>query len=120
MNPSKKIAELRKLFGMTQADLAEKLNIGQSTVTAWECGERNPGRRNIEQLSKIFHTDINTLYGKETDIGPKEFSDWLINVKKYTVTDYAGNTISADEIAEELSDYLVNIKRGDNTYDNER
>lgn len=41
MELSKKIYQLRKLAGMTQEQLAEKLNISRQTLSKWENGTKN-------------------------------------------------------------------------------
>ena len=41
-NTGKFIAEQRKLKGLTQANLAEKLNISEKTISKWECGKGFP------------------------------------------------------------------------------
>ena len=42
MELSKKIYQLRKLAGMTQEQLAEKLNISRQTLSKWENGTSVP------------------------------------------------------------------------------
>ncbi|WP_167959049.1 helix-turn-helix domain-containing protein [Anaerosporobacter faecicola] len=60
MNLAKKILYLRKREGMSQEELAEKLNISRQSVSRWEVGTAQPDASNILQLSKIF--DVTTDY----------------------------------------------------------
>lgn len=54
MELSDKIAGLRKSLGMSQQNLAEKLNISRQAVSRWEMGSAMPDAANILQLSKLF------------------------------------------------------------------
>lgn len=61
------IAELRKSKGLTQLELAEKLNISDKAVSKWEKDKSNPSLEDIVTLSKLF--DVTTDYiitGQET------------------------------------------------------
>lgn len=48
------IKELRKEIGLTQAELAEKLNISQSAVTHWETGKRFPSPPNARAFVNLM------------------------------------------------------------------
>lgn len=45
--------ETRVGAGMTQAQLATALGIGQSTVAAWESGDRVPRVDELERLAQV-------------------------------------------------------------------
>jgi len=49
-----KVAKYRKKSGLTQIELAEKLDISQSTLSSWESGKLTPSMPHIEQMAKIF------------------------------------------------------------------
>ena len=51
---SDKILTLRKRGGMSQEELAEKLNVSRQTVSRWELGSAQPDANNILQISKLF------------------------------------------------------------------
>lgn len=46
-NLGNKIYELRKRNGLTQQQLAEKLNVSNKAVSKWELGETTPELDNI-------------------------------------------------------------------------
>lgn len=52
------IKELRNAQNMTQADLAEKLNVTDRAVSKWERGKGLPDISLLEDLSKIFNVSI--------------------------------------------------------------
>lgn len=55
MKLSDKIIGLRKSNGMSQEDLAEKLNVSRQAISRWESGTAMPDASNILQLSKILY-----------------------------------------------------------------
>ena len=56
-----RIKKLRQQFGLTQSDLAKKLNITRSSVNAWEMGISIPSTQYIVELAELFKvsTDYN-------------------------------------------------------------
>ena len=54
MKLSDKIIGLRKSNGMSQEDLAERMNVSRQTISRWESGSAMPGAKHILQLSKLF------------------------------------------------------------------
>ena len=62
------IAVLRKANGMTQKDLAEKLNVTDRTISNWETGRRLPDISILKELSVIFSVTIDEIiYGKKIE-----------------------------------------------------
>ena len=55
------IATQRKLAGLTQAGLAEKMNYSDKAVSKWERGESMPDILTLIQLSELFSISINEL-----------------------------------------------------------
>lgn len=58
------LKKLRTEKNMSQAELAEELSCGLSTIASWETGNRFPRRPYMEQLADIFNVDIDYLYGR--------------------------------------------------------
>lgn len=61
MEIGKKINQLRKLSGMTQEQLAEKLNVSRQTISKWESGVTSPDLESVVKVSKIFHVSLDGL-----------------------------------------------------------
>ncbi len=57
------IAELRKVQGMTQAELAAKLNYSDKAVSKWERGESIPDVMTLMQIAGVFHITVDDLLG---------------------------------------------------------
>ena len=55
------ISSLRNESGLTQEQLAEKLNVGNKTVSKWECGNSTPDFETIVKLSELFNVTLHEL-----------------------------------------------------------
>ena len=56
-----RIAALRQLSGMKQAELAEKLGVSTSAVGMYEQGRREPGAQLLIQMAKVFSVTTDYL-----------------------------------------------------------
>ena len=65
MNLSEKIVMHRKSAGLSQEELAEKLNLSRQAVSRWESGTAMPDAGNILQLSKLFGVTADYLLNDE-------------------------------------------------------
>lgn len=61
MEVGKKIHQLRKLSGMTQEQLAEKLDVSRQTVSKWESDGSLPDLESAVKVSRIFHVSLDEL-----------------------------------------------------------
>lgn len=55
------LAALRKANGMTQKDLADRLNVSDKTVSRWECDDGAPDLSLIPVIAEIFHVTCDEL-----------------------------------------------------------
>lgn len=62
---AKNIAELRKSCGMTQFELAEKLNYSDKAVSKWERGESIPDVAVLKQIADIFSVTVDYMLAAE-------------------------------------------------------
>lgn len=69
------IATLRKRLGLTQAELAERLDVEQPTVQRWESGSREPNITKMVQIADVLGVDLADLFGQGNvvPLGPKLF-----------------------------------------------
>ena len=56
MTLSEKLQNLRKAAGLSQEQLAERLNVTRQAVSKWETGEGKPDIDNLLPLAKLLHT----------------------------------------------------------------
>lgn len=72
MKLAEKILALRKSRGLSQEELAEKLNVSRQAISRWENGTALPDASNILQLSKIFGVTadylLNDSYQSDNDV----------------------------------------------------
>ena len=65
MEFKERLAKLRRLSGMTQAELAKELGITLRSVQNYELGARYPKTETIERIANIFGVDQNALISDE-------------------------------------------------------
>ncbi len=63
----KKIKEIRKKLGMTQAQLAEKLDVEYKYVSRLETGTSSPSFTMLEKLAVTLNVELTELFVKEDD-----------------------------------------------------
>lgn len=61
---SDRLKQLRKQNSLTQKMLGLNLNLGESTISMYELGEREPNFETLELLADYFNVDIDYLLGK--------------------------------------------------------
>lgn len=71
-----KIIKLRKQYGWSQEELAEKLNISRQSVSKWESGTSIPDLDKIIKLSGLFGVSTDYLLKDELDVAsPSESNE---------------------------------------------
>ena len=91
-----KIKELRKKSKITQAELSDSINIGQSTLANFENGKRTIPIDIIIQLAQFFNVSADYLLGLSTspDASKTIYGEQLSVEEKEIVEAY--RTINAD------------------------
>lgn len=75
-NMSTMIASLRKAKGMTQAELADRLNVTDKAVSKWERGLSCPDIALLPKLAEIFGVSVDELMQvRETAVPAKKPTD---------------------------------------------
>lgn len=67
MNFGVRLRELRKERGLTQAELAKLLSIGESTISFYESGKRQPDYETLIRLADFFNVSVDYLIGRTDD-----------------------------------------------------
>lgn len=66
MEFNKKLYELRKQKGISQEELAEKLNVTRQTLSKWELGTSTPDMERLVAIADYFEISLDELVlGKE-------------------------------------------------------
>jgi len=73
-----KIQELRKKHHMTQAELAEMLNISKGYLSQLEIGVRSPSLKLLKQLSNMFSVPLDYLVFDRATLDGQEIPEAII------------------------------------------
>ncbi|MDD6157513.1 MAG: helix-turn-helix domain-containing protein [Lachnospiraceae bacterium] len=66
MEFSNRLYQLRKQKGMSQEELASRLNVSRQTVSKWEVGDSTPDMEKLVAISDLFEVSLDQLVmGKE-------------------------------------------------------
>lgn len=65
---AKNIIKYRKQLGLTQLELAEKLNYSDKTLSKWERAESMPDIITLKQLADLFEISVDILISEENTV----------------------------------------------------
>lgn len=74
-----RLAELRKKYNFTQADIGEKLNVSVQAVSKWENDLSLPDYDYLIKLADLFNTSIDVLLGRKKKLLDKKKTKIKIN-----------------------------------------
>lgn len=80
MSLAEKLVTLRKQKGMTQMDLAEKLNVSRQAISRWEVGAAVPSTDNLKELSDLYEVSLDSLMNDDLDVLVKPSLEEHFNV----------------------------------------
>lgn len=118
---SVRLKELRLKKGLTQKELAQKLNMQNTAISKYELNQRKPDTETLLEISKFFNVSVDYLLGRtdkkelEPDINiPQEYSDKYKVTKKdieqhNEVIKHAQAFMMDDEVGEEDKEKLVTV-----------
>ena len=61
MESSKKLKHLRKQKGLSQLELAEKLQVSRQAISGWEAGSSRPSTENLKSLGALYDVPLEYL-----------------------------------------------------------
>lgn len=64
-----RLEELRRQNGITQEELAEKLQVSRQTIGSLENGRYNPSILLAFKIAKLFHTSVEEIFLYEENQG---------------------------------------------------
>lgn len=65
MSLGKNILNLRKVNGLSQEQLGEKINVTRQTISNWELDETTPNPDQLKLLSKVLKVSIDELLNND-------------------------------------------------------
>lgn len=82
---SQKLKDLRKQYGLTQSQLANKLGLGVSTIGMYESDIRKPSYTVIKKIADYFNVTIDYLISDDTNQDIEDTDELIAfakNIKK--------------------------------------
>lgn len=111
-----KIKDFRKLAGMTQTDLAQRLETTKQTISRYEKGDRKPGQDTLFELTDIFKVSIDDFFPPITPTAPnsliEQISDKVVQLhqdRQKNVLSYATEQLDEQERASTISDKTIDL-----------
>ena len=92
MEFNNKLYELRKQKGLSQEELANRLNVSRQTVSKWEVGESTPDMEKLVAISELFDISLDELVldkavKNEEASEQKETSGLYSDIKEHVLTE---------------------------------
>lgn len=84
----KNLMELRKKNGLSQEDLANKLNITRQTISKWELEQTSPSLKDLKNIADFFNISLDELTSNDINISTKESINQTNNIKLKTKKKY--------------------------------
>ena len=91
MEFNNKLYELRKQKGLSQEELANRLNVSRQTVSKWEVGDSTPDMEKLIAMSDLFGISLDELIlnkAPEPQPAPQTAkADLYTDIKEHVLTD---------------------------------
>ena len=68
MELNEKLISLRKQNKLTQAQVAETLDVSRQAISNWETGAVLPSTDNLKALSRLYQVPADSLLNDDTDL----------------------------------------------------
>lgn len=78
----KRLKELRRDYDKSQAKIAVILDVGQTTVAAWEVGRSEPDTKMLIRLAEYFNVSVDYLIGYSNDLYEKGKKETCATLEK--------------------------------------
>lgn len=67
MEFAERLKTLRKQVKLTQAQIAEKLDISQQAYASWERGAKKPTQENLVKIAQVLNVSVDYLVGNSEE-----------------------------------------------------
>lgn len=107
MKFAERLKTLRKQVKLTQAQIAEKLDISQQAYASWERGAKKPTQENLVKIAQILNVSVDYLVGNSENT-----EDELDNIELLFRMNSKGLTNQEKEIfKKELIEFMEERKK---------
>ena len=83
MEFNNKLYELRKQKGLSQEELANRLNVSRQTISKWEVGESSPDMEKLVAISELFDISLDELVLDKV-VKKEETSEQIVKSELYS------------------------------------
>ena len=89
MDFNNRLYQLRKQKGLSQEELANRLNVSRQTVSKWEVGDSTPDMEKLIAMSDLFDVSLDKLVmGKENEKSQDaQKSEFVATLNEKVLTD---------------------------------
>lgn len=104
MTLCEKLTQARKAAGLTQADVAARLDVSRQAVSRWESGQSKPSTEKLLELARIYDVSLDWLCSDSSDAGE------LVQEKKLDERDpMCNNELPAEDKPKKLKKWVIII-----------
>lgn len=108
-----KLKEIREYEGLTQQEVAEKLQVKRSTYAGWENGKDIIPLERLNELANLYHTSLDYL------IGNSPTKEQVLEIQKINRVEFSQNLknfrkekhLTQEKLAEKLKTSQANIHK---------
>lgn len=110
MSFGENIQVLRKMHnGMTQEELAEKLNVSRQTISKWELDQVYPEITKLKELCQLFNCSIDQILSENLNYDDKSYSS--IKVVKIPEFKYIRYAVISYEPEDDAKNHIASIAK---------
>lgn len=100
--------KLRQSHGLTQVQMANKLNLSPSTIGMYEQGRRNPDSNTLKKICSVFNVSMDNLFDLNTNNQNKKKSvSEFIDEISYTLKSQKGLMFNGKPISQKDKEKIV-------------
>lgn len=93
-----KLVTIRKKYGYSQQELADRLSVTRQTISNWECGQGAPALDKAIELARIYQVSLDDLVGDQVGVVVKEKKRPSQRILKYLIGKYVKISYSDMEL----------------------
>lgn len=75
----------RQDHGLTQAELAEQLDVSDKTISKWENGETYPNKRNMMKISETIDVSLEVMLVEENEEASQKLKKLTVALLVYII-----------------------------------
>lgn len=105
---SERFKKLRQSYGLTQVQMANRLNISPSAIGMYEQGRRKPDSDMLKKICKVFNVSVDYLLGVmvNNEVKQKSVDDFIDEIT-YTLKSQKGLMFNGKPITQKDKEKIV-------------